>query len=254
VLERLLGEADLDFVLLCSSLATAVTSVGQVDYFAANAFLDAWAHHRRPERTGRRTRVVSVNWDAWSEAGMAVDTAVPEAMRAGREEALRMGLSNDDGRGAFLRILAADQPQVLVSTRALAERIDEHERELAIADETVEAEPQGGGAHARPSLSTDFVEPETETQRAVASIWADLLGIDRVGARDSFFELGGNSLLMMQLSVRLRAQFGLSLPIKSLFDTPDVASLSERIDAALAVSEAPGETEEDRGETEEFSL
>jgi NAD(P)-dependent dehydrogenase (short-subunit alcohol dehydrogenase family)/acyl carrier protein len=253
VLERLLGDADLDFMLLCSSLATAVTSVGQVDYFAANAFLDAWAHHRRPERTGRRTRVVSVNWDAWSEVGMAVDTAVPEAMRAGRDEALRMGLSNEDGRGAFLRILAADQPQVLVSTRSLPERIDEHERELAIADETVEAEPERG-AHARPSLSTDYVEPETETQRKVAGIWADLLGIDRVGARDSFFELGGNSLLMMQLSVRLRAEFGLSLPIKSLFDTPDVSSLAERIDTALVVSEAPGASEDEAGETEEFSL
>ena len=265
VLERLLGDADLDFVLLCSSLATAVTSVGQVDYFAANAYLDAWAHHRRPERmgrTGRRTRVVSVDWDAWREVGMAVDTAVPEAMRAGRDEALRLGLTSDEGRGAFLRILAADQPQVLVSTRALSERIEEHERELAIADETVEAEgqPARADAHPRPSLSTDYVEPETETQRSVAAIWADLLGIDRVGARDGFFELGGNSLLMMQLSVRLRSRFGVSLPIQSLFDTPDVCSLSERIDAILVVSEPSAASDQGRekvgeaGETEEFRL
>ncbi len=254
VLERLLADTDLDFVLLCSSLATAVTSVGQVDYFAANAYLDAWAHHRRGERTGRRTRVVSVDWDAWGEVGMAVDTAVPEPLQAGREEALRMGLSNAEGRDAFLRILASDQPQVLVSTRDLATRIVEHEEQLAVADETVAApETEGTGHHARPSLSTDYVEPETETQAAVAGIWADLLGIDKVGIRDDFFELGGNSLLMMQLSVRLRSEFGVVLPIKLLFDTTTVAALADRVESILVVSQEP-EGDEPEGETEEFAL
>jgi acyl transferase domain-containing protein/acyl carrier protein len=254
VLERLLGDVDLDFVLLCSSLATAVTSVGQVDYFAANAYLDAWAHHRRNERTGRRTRVVSVNWDAWSESGMAVDTAVPAPLQAGREEALRMGLSNAEGRDAFLRILASDQPQVLVSTRDLDTRIVEHEEELAIADENVAAPAaESAGTHARPSLSTDYVEPTTATQGAVAAIWADLLGIDKVGIEDEFFELGGNSLLMMQLSVRLRAEFAVVLPIKSLFDTTNVAALADRIDSVLVVTESGDEAGPD-GETEEFSL
>jgi acyl transferase domain-containing protein/acyl carrier protein len=255
VLERLLGDTDLDFVLLCSSLATAVTSVGQVDYFAANAYLDAWAHHRRSERTGRRTRVVSVNWDAWSEVGMAVDTAVPEPLQAGREEALKMGLSNVEGRDAFLRILASDQPQVLVSTRDLETRILEHEEELAVADESVAApEGEAAGVHMRPSLSTDYVAPETETQVKVAAIWADLLGIDKVGSEDDFFELGGNSLLMMQLSVRLRAEFGVVLPIKSLFDTTNVAALADRVDSVLVVADGEGPDGAADGETEEFAL
>src|SRR5690606_7994654 len=62
---------NLDFMVLCSSLSAIVGGVGQVDYCAANNFQDAFAiaHNNR-----YGTRYVSVNWDTWSEAGMAVDT------------------------------------------------------------------------------------------------------------------------------------------------------------------------------------
>jgi acyl carrier protein len=265
VLERLLADEPLDFLVLCSSLATAVTAVGQVDYFAANAYLDAWAQARRagaPSRPGRHT--VAIGWDAWREAGMAVDTDVPEAMRAGREQALKLGLSDDEGRDALLRVLGAPGlAHVLVSTRALGARIEEHERELAIADEqagptaaSAAGEPDGrAGAYARPELSTEYRRPETGTETRVAQLWADLLGLDRVGADDSFFELGGNSLLLMQLSVRLKSLFGVVLPVKVLFDTPTVVALAERVDAvrALAGGDAGAPAGGDQ-ETEELAL
>ena len=265
VLERLLADEPLDFFVLCSSLATAVTAVGQVDYFAANAYLDAWAHAERARRPERAT--VSINWDAWNQAGMAVDTAVPEAMRAGREEALKLGLTNEEGRDALLRILSGDLAQVLVSTRDLSTRILEHEEELAIADETsgpesdgtgVQASGSGSEGYARPALSVDFRAPTTPTEEQVVAVWGDLLGIAGVGIDDPFFELGGNSLLMMQLSVRLKSLFGVSMPIKALFDTPTVRSLAERIDSIRALSDGPPETNgpdgSDGSETEEFAL
>ncbi len=257
VLERILEarRIDPDFIVLCSSLATAVTAIGQVDYFAANAFLDAWAWHRRPERTGKRTRVVSIGWDAWREVGMAVDTVVPEALRRAREENLRLGLTSDEGREVLRRALGSDLPQVLVSTRDLFERIEEHAREVAAAPEPrmQPAEEPTSHAHARPALSTAYEAPETDLQREVAALWADLLGIEQVGLRDSFFELGGNSLLLMQLSARLKARHGVALSIRALFEIPDVASLAERIAALRAVS-TPSVRGEVRGETEEFAL
>jgi NAD(P)-dependent dehydrogenase (short-subunit alcohol dehydrogenase family) len=69
VLDELLREDKLDFFLLCSSINAVVGGPGQSDYCAANAFLDAFAHERM-----RRSRdlTVSVNWDTWSETGMAV--------------------------------------------------------------------------------------------------------------------------------------------------------------------------------------
>ncbi|QNP74236.1 SDR family NAD(P)-dependent oxidoreductase [Streptomyces roseirectus] len=68
VLDAVLGETPLDFLLLCSSTIAFSGGLGQVDYCAANAFLDAYAQHRSASG-GPYT--VSVNWDAWQEVGMA---------------------------------------------------------------------------------------------------------------------------------------------------------------------------------------
>lgn len=69
VLDELLRDNPPDFMVLCSSLASVRGGFGQGDYCAANAYLDAFAW----ARDGRRTRVVSLNWGAWAEVGMAVD-------------------------------------------------------------------------------------------------------------------------------------------------------------------------------------
>lgn len=75
-LEQALAGARLDFFVLCSSLTSVVGRLGQVDYAAANAFLDAFAHEHRA-RTG--TLTVAVNWGAWAEVGMAARPATPAA-------------------------------------------------------------------------------------------------------------------------------------------------------------------------------
>ena len=71
-LEFALKDIDFDFFLLCSSLTSVLGSVGQVDYCAANFFLDSFAHYDSL-KTGRRT--VSINWDAWQEIGLATKKA-----------------------------------------------------------------------------------------------------------------------------------------------------------------------------------
>ncbi|WP_072620081.1 type I polyketide synthase [Spirulina major] len=72
ILDHLLPEADLDFRVLCSSLESVLGTAGQLDYCAANNFLDAYAHAKTAQG-GPLT--LSINWDAWQQVGMAVDTA-----------------------------------------------------------------------------------------------------------------------------------------------------------------------------------
>jgi len=72
VLETVLKGIPLDFILLCSSINSVVPMLGQVDYFSANAFLDAYAYYKTAV-DGVNT--ISVNWDAWQEVGMAVEAA-----------------------------------------------------------------------------------------------------------------------------------------------------------------------------------
>ncbi len=82
----------------------------------------------------------------------------------------------------------------------------------------------------RPS-GPDFVAPRTATETRVAGIWSGLLGVERVGVHDDFFELGGHSLLAMQVIARLRDAFGVALPLRVLFESPNVAELAGHVDA-----------------------
>jgi acyl carrier protein len=76
-----------------------------------------------------------------------------------------------------------------------------------------------------------FAEPTTETERALAAVWAEVLTIDRVGADDSFFALGGHSLRAMQLVSRVRASLDVELPLRTVFEAPRLRDLAARVDA-----------------------
>jgi acyl carrier protein len=80
---------------------------------------------------------------------------------------------------------------------------------------------------------TDFVAPETPTEEALADIWSGVLGVERVGTRDDFFMLGGNSLSATQLVSRLREAFDVELPLRMLFKHPTIAQLASLIEDML---------------------
>ncbi len=76
------------------------------------------------------------------------------------------------------------------------------------------------------------VAPRTAEEEAIAAIWAELLGVPRVGVEADFFALGGHSLLATQVVARVRDAFGVELPLRALFEAPTVAGLAARVGAA----------------------
>ncbi|MEG4487150.1 amino acid adenylation domain-containing protein [Microcoleus sp. D2_18a_B4] len=87
-----------------------------------------------------------------------------------------------------------------------------------------------------------YVAPQTSIEEVLVKIWAEVLGIKRVGIRDNFFELGGHSLLATQLVSRVRDAFGVELPLRRVFEAPTIAELSkivENLKDKNSKSEAP---------------
>jgi amino acid adenylation domain-containing protein len=225
LLAELFPPRDLDFCVLCSSLAATLGGLGQADYSAANAFQDAFAFS---EPSGR---IISIAWDTWKDAGMAVDTSAAPLLE---------GLDEAAGIEALRRILGqVELPQVLVSLRDLNRLAAETGAltDLAVPDLHTAPEER----HTRPALATAYVAPRTEAETRLAAIWQDLLGITPVGVYDDFFELGGDSVLGLRIVARAR-EHGVVLTPGQLFQSPTIAALAE-IAASTAEAVKPEVTE-----------
>jgi acyl carrier protein len=220
-------------MLLCSSLAAIAGGLGKVDYCAANAYLDAVARQAtRSAYSGSTTfPVISVNWDSWRDVGMAANMAMPEGM----------GISPREGAEVFERVVNNRvRPQMIVSTLDLQGRLNQTQEDLvdlvggplALA-ESKQPEQGGQQRYPRPALHTAFVAPESELEQSIAEIWQSLLGMDAVGIHDNLFELGGDSLLGIQLLSRVRSAFGIDMRPADFFRSPTVASLAELVETKL---------------------
>ncbi|MFD6293001.1 amino acid adenylation domain-containing protein, partial [Streptomyces sp. NPDC060205] len=84
-----------------------------------------------------------------------------------------------------------------------------------------------------------FVAPRTEVEQILAEVWAQVLGIDEIGADDNFFELGGHSLLATQVISRIREVFGVEVLLSALFDEPTVRQFAAVIEGAGTTAVAP---------------
>jgi acyl carrier protein len=87
-----------------------------------------------------------------------------------------------------------------------------------------------GNTGIRPELEKAFVAPRSPSEKALAGIWAELLGLERVGTHDNFLELGEHSLLATQLIARLSSALQVELPLCRLFEAPTVSDFTHAIE------------------------
>ena len=92
-----------------------------------------------------------------------------------------------------------------------------------------------------------FVAPVTPAEVILIGIWADVLGLDQLGVTDNFFDLGGHSLLATQVVSRVRAHFGIELPVSALFEQATITGLAGVVEGAVLGPAMPEITTADRG-------
>jgi acyl transferase domain-containing protein/acyl carrier protein len=253
-LAEVLRDEPLDFVVFFSSIASILGEFGQADYCGANAFLDALAQSRAA-RGGPLT--LAINWDIWREVGLAVETEVPVHLRAWRQEMLEKAIHPREGVEVFERVLGCGLCQVVVSAQDLHGRI---ELGKAFTGERFLEElgrSQGSAAPAAPP-STGLpaaAVPAQGLERRVAEVWRRLLGRDQVGPDENFFDIGGNSLVALQLVNDLNRELGTQLTSVDLFESPTVAALTRRIaPAAPAAGPAPSRRAASAGAREPIAV
>ncbi|KZN34710.1 hypothetical protein N480_20725 [Pseudoalteromonas luteoviolacea S2607] len=204
----------LERMILCSSLASVLGALGQSDYCAANSYLDAVAMQPQP------FLVQSVNWDAWANIGMAAGHSVGEEF--GIDEAAARTLLAGIGQSQAPQLYAAS-----LSWQARADKVAELTERLMQAKSPV---PKG---HKRPDLDTEFEAPESELELQLAAIWSEFLGFDEIGIFDNLFELGGDSLIAIQMLAKVKQQFAVEVEPATFFEDPNLDNLIFLIEEQL---------------------
>jgi len=83
----------------------------------------------------------------------------------------------------------------------------------------------------RPEVGSEYVAPQNRMERTIAEIWARALRVDRVGVDDNFFDLGGHSLLLVEVHQQIKERLGRDVPIVDLFAHPTVGALARQLRA-----------------------
>jgi acyl carrier protein len=76
----------------------------------------------------------------------------------------------------------------------------------------------------------EYIEPRSEVEKQLEGIWKELLNVERVSVHSNFFDLGGHSLLAARLMAQMRSSLGVELPLRTFFEKPTIAGLSEEVE------------------------
>jgi acyl transferase domain-containing protein/thioesterase domain-containing protein/ubiquinone/menaquinone biosynthesis C-methylase UbiE len=143
---------------------------------------------------------------------------------------LKKGLLSAEGIEVFNRILHSKKPQVLVSTWDLQARLKLIKDTISgLASSKESAHLPKSVQHSRAQLNSAYIAPRNELERTMTNTWGKFLGIERVGIFDDFFELGGDSLMAVQLVSELRRSTQVELSTHTLLAKSTVAALAESI-------------------------
>ncbi|MBB4685797.1 non-ribosomal peptide synthetase [Amycolatopsis jiangsuensis] len=149
--------------------------------------------------------------------------------------AVRRAVVLADGGGSLTAFVVADQPVAerdllaTVADRVPSYLVPSTVEQLAEPPLTASGKLDRKALAARPKTASVTRAPRTPQEEVLAGLFAELLGVGEVGIDDDFFTLGGHSLLVVRLIGRVRAVFGVDLPVREVFDHPSVAALAARL-------------------------
>jgi polyketide synthase PksN len=233
VLENLTKQDDLDFFVMFSSITSVVNLAGQGDYTAANAFMDSFAHYMH----GLGRKALSIRWAPWQETGMAVNHVV--AMDKGAFQPV----TNEEGLDALEQIICTQADDIIVG-RLNEENFAQISEQYRLADDfkqlaertksdtriNKEREPKG---FANITMIGKQETSFSKTEIAIAKIWANFLGRDTIDIYESFYAMGGDSLMATELMKEIEAVFPNLIDVTDIFTYPTVEELSHYIEQKM---------------------
>ena len=232
VLNHELRNTELDFGVVFSSNSSILGGMRHGAYAAANALMD---HLLRANNGIEHFQWLVTNWDAWRTVQW---NGGPDGERVGETDPF--SLSEEEGFDALWRIVCLSTvSQVAVSKANLGERWDTWVRQQRAITRDRPVEPQMQAASNQPGEGVR-ASARTALERGIIDIWEELLGVDGIGVKDNFMEMGGDSLIAVRIIGRVQELVGVKVP-PSFFVNIDctVEELAKEIITTLTASQDP---------------
>ncbi len=236
----LLPQDGTGFMVLFSSITALTGGEGQGDYSAANAFLDSLAD------AGAKIgiKIISINWPSWREVGMSVNHNLD------KDANLFEHISVADGLDWLESLIMNPQRRIVPSVlnrKLMGELAEDMPFRLSpeISNRLSAAASQSEGM-INEDVKIKGAVQVTDTQRAIGTIFAAVLGLREIDIYESFQDMGGNSLMSTQLLKLIEKSFQGMIDISDIFSYPSVSELSEYIDSqqqAASEKESPDQFE-----------
>lgn len=230
-LHNLTKNLPLDFFVLFSSAVSVLGSPGQGNYAAASAYLDAMAHMR----SIMQLPAISISWGPWAEVGLAAQTTERLKEQNIAPQSLIKVIKIERGLEILEQLIKESTPQVMVLPFDLKNLIELYPTAagMPFLSEVGGSESHVSRLYARPKLRQQYVAPRNELEKKLTELWRQTLHIDNVGVHDSFFELGGDSVLAAQILALAQKTFGIRINAQDAFKAFTIEKLAEMLEAEI---------------------
>ncbi|MDP4180817.1 MAG: SDR family oxidoreductase, partial [Bacillota bacterium] len=234
ILDSLTRDENPDFLILFSSISSFMAEMGQGDYAAANAYLDAYAEYR----TLMGYKTVAINWPAWRETGMAVEFDV------NFDKEIFNPINTKDALFRMEQILDRNIESI-VPTKINYKNFDEIGYKLPFA---ISKKLQQNIKKYKSNISGNSIESNsisnvvikgkaedkiTQTERKLAKLWSKILGVEELNVNDKFQSLGGDSILSTELLKLMDSEFSGMVDIADIFTYSTIASMAAYIEGLI---------------------
>lgn len=211
-----------DFLILNSSLCSKLGGAAAYDYCVANAGLDSFANFMN----GKGLRVFNFSWDTWKETGMAYNASIRMKNDFDTEEILNDGITNDEASilfdMLFTNVFYGDNQryEFFISVYSMMERYNER-FEKTMFEPTKLSENMGG-------IKDTFgiCEKFEFSENIMREIWRKILNTDNFTNADNFFDVGGNSIMLIHVQNMLKKVTGDDVPLNILYNYPTIETFS----------------------------
>lgn len=215
ILEKLLHNTQLDFIIFSSSLTAIAGGIGQIDYCAANIFIDNFVSQEVFKNCQKH---LVINWNSWSSIGMAANLT-DSKMHSKHYEG--NSVSPEQGIAILEKLTSSDYTHIAVSRFS-----PEDETKRIMNAFSITNQKENG------STKNSYFEylANENIYENVAQCWKEVLGVKDVRGDDNFYSLGGDSLLAIQLLMMLQQRFNITINLQDLAHAPALNSMVKLIE------------------------